>query len=61
MKRVKVKIDVEHTLDLIAGEPIAIKVPKGAEILELLPARLPRGARDSFAHVCDVFLNGRPA
>jgi hypothetical protein len=58
MKRVKVQIDPAHSRKLIAGDAIAIKVPKGAEAIEIRLATVPR---DSFAKVIDVFFNGRPA
>lgn len=62
MKRVRIQIDRKHAVLLIAGETVAIKVPKDAEVIEL---RLERPANqrmgDSFAKICDVVFNGRPA
>lgn len=56
---VKLQIDAAHSHKLARGEPVTIKVPKGATKIEL---RLKRSARDdSFAKICDVVFNGRPA
>lgn len=61
MKRAKVRIDKEHTLRLMAGKPIAIKVPEGADVIQLELAQVAGAAPDSWAKLCDVFFNGRPA
>jgi len=59
MKRAKVRIDSAHSRKLIEGKPIAIKVPKGADVIELRLLLVDRD--DSFAKLVDVFFNGRPA
>jgi hypothetical protein len=58
VKRTKIQIDAAHSRKLVIGQPIAIKVPRGAEIIEL---RLTKQPADSFAKLVDVFFNGRPA
>lgn len=57
-KRVTIAIDREHSLDLLAGKPVTIKVPDGAKELTLKCAAV---RESSFAEVCDVFFNGRAA
>ena len=59
LTRAKLYIDAPHAAQLVRGKAIAIKVPKGAEVLELRLAEPPRP--DSFAKLCDVFFNGRQA
>lgn len=61
MKRVKIRLDVPHTLELMAGNPIAIKIPKGAEVLELQPAKIEKSFQSELVKLCDVVFNGRPA
>lgn len=59
MKRIKIQIDQAHSLNLLRGQSIAIKVPAGAGVIQL---RLTKPVEpDSFAKVLDVFFNGRPA
>jgi hypothetical protein len=57
VKRVKVQIDEKHTRELLAGKPIAIRIPADAQVLEIRTATFP----DRFAKLLDVFFNGRPA
>lgn len=57
------KIDREHTLRLLSGQPVAIKVPKGAPSVRLL-LTLDFGGNDpldGLAKCMDVFFNGRKA
>lgn len=63
MKRVKMGIDSEHAKALLAGKKIAIKVPPGAEVIELSMSFAVKydGPLDGMAKVIDVFFNGRPA
>ena len=56
--KVKIQIDLKHSMALVSGKPIAIKVPKNATIVQI---RLTPVRDDSFAKVLDVFFNGRPA
>lgn len=56
-KRVTVRIDKAHSVKLISGETIAIKVPKGTEVLQLELAE----SRNYVAEWMDVFFNGRKA
>lgn len=58
----RLKIDREHSLKLLMGQPVTIKVPPNAARLELRLdlAKSPRHD-DSFAKICDVFFNGRRA
>jgi hypothetical protein len=61
-QRVRVRIDVGHTLDLLDGKPVAIAVPKGCEVLEIqLHRSAVPPASNSFAKLVDVFFNGRRA
>lgn len=57
------KIDREHTLRLLAGQPIAIKFPKGAPAVRLLLTIDLDGKTplDGVAKCMDVFFNGRRA
>ena len=57
-KRVTVAIDHKPSLDLLAGKPVTIKVPSGAEELTLKCAAV---RESSLAEVLDVFFNGRAA
>jgi hypothetical protein len=59
MKRAKVSIDVPHSQKLLEGKAVAIKVPPGAQVIELRLAAA--SDKFSFAQLCDVFFNGRPA
>jgi hypothetical protein len=55
--KIKLQIDERHTRELLTGKPIAIKVPRGATVLEIRTAAI----SDRFAKLIDVFFNGRPA
>jgi len=57
--RVTVLIDRDHSVRLMRGKPVTIKVPKGATELTLHCA--PAEHSFSFAEVIDVFFNGRRA
>lgn len=60
----KLRIDPNHALKLMRGDKITIKVPKGAEAVELHLAMLPfplKQERNEWAEIVDVFFNGRPA
>ena len=59
MKRVKIKIDRLHSERLLSGKNVAIKVPAGADVVQIQLTVVPEDS--SFAKVLDVFLNGRPA
>jgi hypothetical protein len=59
MKRIKIQIDEAHTVQIVSGRAIAIKVPKGADVIELKLS--PAVVQDSFAKLVDVFFNGRKA
>lgn len=63
MKTARLKIDLAHTKKLFRGEPIVIKVPEGATLLEInLSAPKPKvESGDSIAKILDVFFNGRKA
>lgn len=58
-KRVTVKIDRKHSLQLLHGDSITIKVPKDATELTLQLMTPER--ESSMAEIMDVFFNGRPA
>lgn len=58
--KVKVKIDTEHTIQLMEGKPIAVKIPSGATVLELQIVPQSKDG-DSLAKIIDVFFNGRSA
>jgi hypothetical protein len=62
-KRSKLQIDAKHSRQLVTGKPIAIVVPKGAEVIEIQLDRgvLAQRRESTFAEVCDVFFNGRAA
>jgi len=66
-KRLKIGINVEHAKRLIAGKPIAIKVPSGTEIVELsfsfpvVHSDSGKSLFDGIAKTMDVFFNGRSA
>jgi len=60
VKRLTIVIDEAHSLQLMRGESIAIKVPPNTPVLQLRLATL-ASTPDSFAKVLDVFFNGRPA
>ena len=63
MKRVKLRLGTSAIVKLMTGEPVAVKLPIGASILELqsdLPQRSSE-SRGSLAELLDVFFNGRPA
>jgi hypothetical protein len=58
MKVHKVQIDAEHSIKLLEGKPVAIRVPPGVEVLEL--KIVPQGKYMSdFAEVIDLVFNGR--
>ena len=59
MKRVKIKIDRLHSEWLLSGKNVAIKVPAGADVVQIQLTVVPEDS--SFAKVLDVFFNGRPA
>ncbi len=60
--RVKLSIDAAHSRKLLRGDPVVIKVPKHATELQLRLAHFrTREQQDSFAKICDVVFNGRPA
>lgn len=61
MTRAKIKIDAAHSLRLMYGKPVAIRIPRGATVLELRLAPQAKNFEDSFAKICDVVLNGRRA
>jgi hypothetical protein len=56
--RPKLKIDRKHSLDLLAGKPITIRVPMGATSLTLQCERV---RESTTAEILDVFFNGRAA
>ena len=60
MKIVKLQIDTEHTLLLLEGKTVAVKLPAGTEVVEL---RIVPQAKDTndFVKLVDVFFNGRKA
>lgn len=63
MKIVRVQIDARHAQKLLEGGAVTIKVPAGAEALQLnikVPV-LQVGERNYLAEVMDVFFNGRKA
>lgn len=64
-KRIKIGINAEHAKKLMAGQSIGIKVPSGAEVVELsFSFPVTRGGDslfDGIAKTMDVFFNGRPA
>jgi hypothetical protein len=59
--RVKLQIDAAHSRRLVRGEPVTIKVPLGAKLVQLRLTHIDPEKLDSFAKICDVFFNGRPA
>lgn len=64
LKTVTVRIDANHAAQLLAGRTVAIKVPDGADILEIVAEPLPASAAPIFhglAKLADVFFNGRKA
>jgi hypothetical protein len=61
MKRAKILINALHSRALLLGEPVAIKVPEGAKIIELRLTPSQIHPIDSMAKVIDVFFNGRKA
>ena len=58
---VKLKIDAAHSERLVRGKAVTIKVPLGAKLIELRLSHSDPAKLDSFAKLCDVFFNGRPA
>lgn len=56
------RIDREHSLRLLAGQAVTVKVPANAKTVSFM-LDLPKGTSslDSFAHICDVVFNGRKA
>ena len=64
-KRLKIGINAEHAKRLIAGKPVAIKVPAGTEIVELsFSFPVVQGDKslfDGITKTMDVFFNGRSA
>jgi hypothetical protein len=58
---VKLQIDAAHSQKLVRGKPVTIKVPVGAKQIELRLSHSDPAKLDSFAKICDVFFNGRPA
>lgn len=58
----KLRIDREHTLRLLAGQAVTVKVPPGAKTLAFqLDKKTIENGGDSMAKILDVFFNGRPA
>ena len=55
-----VRIDAEHTVKLLRGKPVTIKVPGTATTvkLQLTP---PPSSSSELVKLFDVFFNGRPA
>ncbi len=60
-ERLKLRIDAAHSLKLVRGEPVVVKVPMGTRQVELRLSHAEPEKLDSFAKICDVFFNGRPA
>jgi hypothetical protein len=59
-----IRIDREHTMALLAGDSVTIKVPAGVETISLrlnMPTSKGSGVMDGLAKFADVFFNGRRA
>ncbi len=57
----KLRIDAAHSRKLVRGEAVTIKIPLGTRPLELHLSHRDPEQLDSFAKICDVVFNGRPA
>jgi hypothetical protein len=60
MLTTSVRIDKAHTLKLLRGEAVTIKVPPNAQAIRL-QVEAPDGDRNYLAELVDVFFNGRKA
>jgi hypothetical protein len=60
-ERLKLRIDAAHSRKLMRGEAVTVKVPMGTRQVELRLSHVDPVRLDSFAKLCDVFFNGRPA
>jgi len=62
MVTLKIRIDRKHTLDLLAGRDVTIKIPAGTEAVNLImDAPEIKTSMDGLAKCLDVFFNGRKA
>jgi hypothetical protein len=57
--KVTVRIDEEHSMKLITGKTVSIRVPKDADVIEL--KLMHQRSNNTLAKVIDVFFNCRPA
>lgn len=58
----KIKIDRKHSIDLLHGKPVTVKVPTGCEMVRIyLDSPELTNAFDGIAQCIDTFFNGRKA